>query len=231
MWAFPLAASIVSLVFAGLLGRQFVARRRPYQLLWALALLMYAAASFALFLGVVDGWSEAEYQADWLFGAVLNVPYLAVGELYLLVKDRRVNTVVLVLLLFATAFAFARVRSATPVPSALATDLPQGKEAWANDPSVLDLARLYAFPAYFLLLGGTLWSAWTMRGRPDLRDRFVGTLLIAIGATIVAAGSAFALTGNLVGFSLTLSVGITAMFVGFLRASRPSRAASARSET
>jgi hypothetical protein len=231
MWVFPLAASIVSLVFAGLLGRQFVARRRPYQLLWAIALLMYAAASFALFLGVLDGWSEAEYQAYWLFGAVLNVPYLAMGELYLLVKDRRVNTVVLVLLLFATAFAFARVRSATPVPAALAADLPKGKEAWANDTFVLDLARFYAFPAYFLLLGGTLWSAWKMRGRPDLRDRFVGTLLIAIGATIVAAGSAFALTGNLVGFSLTLSVGIAVMFVGFLRASRSSPVATAQTAT
>ena len=60
-----------------------------------------------------------------------------------------------------------------------------------------------------------------MRGRPELRDRFVGTLLIALGATVVAAGAAFAATGLLVGFIGTLVAGICVMFWGFLRASRP----------
>ena len=72
-----------------------------------------------------------------------------------------------------------------------------------------------------MLLGGALWSAWRMRGRPDLRDRFIGTLLIASGATIVAAGATFAAYGNLPGFCITLVAGIAVMFVGFLRASRP----------
>jgi hypothetical protein len=222
MWLFPLAASVIALVFAVLLLRQFADRRRPSQLLWAIAILMYAIASFCLFLGVLGGWSPAEYRLYWLFGAVLNVPYLAMGELYLLSRDRRVTATALVLLLFATAFAVARIRTATLDVGALASNLPQGKEVWANDTFVLDLARYYAFPAYIFLVGGTLWSAWKMRGRPELRYRFVGTLLIAIGATIVAAGSAFALTGNFVGFSITLTTGIAVMFWGFLRASRPS---------
>jgi hypothetical protein len=190
---------------------------------------MYAVASFCLFLGVLGGWSPTEYRLYWLFGAVLNVPYLAVGELYLLSRDRRVTTTVLVFLLFATAFAVARIRTATLDVGALTADLPQGKEVWSRDTFALDLARYYAFPAYFFLVGGTLWSAWKMRGRPDLRDRFTGTLLIAIGATIVAAGSAFALTGNFVGFSLTLTAGIAVMFWGFLRASRPGSSDRARS--
>ena len=221
MFVFPLAATIVSLAFAALLTRQFLARRRPYQAIWAIALLMYAVASFALFLGVRGGWSTGGYRAYWLFGAVLNVPYLALGELYLLVKNRILNTVFLILLLFATAFAASRVRTGHIDVSALAKDLPRGKDVWAGDTFALDLARLYAIPTYFLLVAGTLWSAWRMRGAPDLRDRFFGTLGIAVGATIVAAGSAFALTGNFVGFSLTLSLGIAVMFWGFVRASRP----------
>src|SRR6266571_5339673 len=80
--------------------------------------------------------------------------------------------------------------------------------------------RVYCIPAYVVLVGGTLWSAWRMRGRPELRDRFAGTLAIAIGATVVAAGSAFAATGDSTGFSLTLAAGIAVMFYGFLRASR-----------
>jgi hypothetical protein len=60
-----------------------------------------------------------------------------------------------------------------------------------------------------------------MRGRPELRYRFWGTLLIALGATVIAGvGSAFAALGHLLPFSLALLVGIAVMFGGFLRASR-----------
>ncbi len=226
MWAVPLAAGAIALVFAALLVRHYTLRRRPAQLLWAAALLMYAGASLALALGVLDGWSGAEYRWYWALGAVLNVPYLAAGELFLLVRDRRVRLGAILSIVFATAFALARVRTGTLDLAALGRDLPLGREAWRRDPFVLDLARYYAFPAYFFLLGGTLWSAWRMRGRPDLRDRFFGTLGIAVGATVVAAGSAFALTGQLVGFSATLAVGIAVMFWGFLRASRRPASAS-----
>ena len=71
-----------------------------------------------------------------------------------------------------------------------------------------------------MLLLGTLWSAWKMRGRPELRDRFYGTLLIALGASVVAGGATFAAFGNLPGFCITLVLGICVMFAGFLRASR-----------
>jgi lipopolysaccharide export LptBFGC system permease protein LptF len=60
-----------------------------------------------------------------------------------------------------------------------------------------------------------------LRGRPELRDRFLGTLLIAFGATIIAGfGSAFAALGHLAPFSISLLVGIALMFIGFLRATR-----------
>ena len=55
---------------------------------------------------------------------------------------------------------------------------------------------------------GALWSAWRMRGRPELKDRFIGTLLIVLGATIIAGfGSAFAALGDLAPFSVALLVG------------------------
>ena len=221
MAVFPLIAALVALVFSALLVRQYVSRRRPYQLAWALALLMYAAASGALFLGVLSGWTPTEYRVYWLFGAVLNVPFLALGEIALLVRNKAFVNAATLLLVFGTAFATTRIRTAGLDATALGKDLPSGKDVFAHDPFATDLARYYAFPAYFLLIGGTLWSAWKMRGAPQLRDRFVGTLLIAVGATVVAAGSAFALKGVLVGFSATLAAGVALMFLGFLRASRP----------
>ena len=82
-------------------------------------------------------------------------------------------------------------------------------------------------PRTSILLGGTLWSAWRMRGRPELRDRFLGTLLIAFGATIIAGfGSAFAALGYPVPFSISLLVGIC---VDVLRV--PARGTATRSRT
>src|SRR5439155_4809455 len=170
MWVLPLAAALVALVFAALLGRQYLDRRRPYQLLWVIALLMYAIASIALFAGVLSGWTTSAFRVYWLFGAVLTVPYLAMGEVYLLVKNRVVVNALLLLLVFASAFAVSRIRTAAIDPAALGSRLPSGKDAWAADPFVLHMAQIYAYPTYAFLVAGTLWSAWRMRSAPHLRE-------------------------------------------------------------
>jgi hypothetical protein len=223
MGVLPFLAGVVSLAFAGLLGRQWVARRRPAQAAWAVALLLFAGASFALFLGTVGGWSEVEFKAYWLLGAVVNVPFLAQGELWLLVRDRRVTTATLLVVVFGTAYATARIVRAPVNFDALAQDLPLGREVFGGDAEAVMLARVFSYSGYAVLLAGTLWSAWRMRGRSELRDRFLGTRAIAGGATVVAVGAAFAAAGNLPGFSLTLAAGIAVMFWGFLRTSRPRR--------
>ena len=221
MWVFPLLAAAVALVFAGQLARQWVARRRPYQLLWSLALGMYAVASVVAAAGVMRGWTAIDFRLYWALGAVLNVPFLAAGELELLVRDRTVHVVADLVLVFLVAYVVATLRQAPIHTEALAQRLPSGKHVFGDGTAAHRLPQLISIPSYTLLLGGALWSAWRMRGRPELKDRFVGTLLIALGATIVAGGATFAAYGNLPGFCLTLVAGIAVMFVGFLRASRP----------
>jgi hypothetical protein len=230
MWVFPSLAAVVALAFAAMLARQFAGRRRSYQAIWAVALLMYAVASLCVALGAANGWTSGEFRVYWTLGAVLNVPFLAQGELDLLIRSRAVRSVLYVVLAFVTAYTIARVRTALVHPGALAEDLPSGKEVFGDGTPAHRLPQLVSIPAYLVLVGGALWSAWRMRGRPELTDRFRGTLGIAIGATVIAGfGSAFAALGRLLEFSLALLVGIAIMFWGFLRASRspPSPPASA----
>jgi hypothetical protein len=223
MWVFPSLAALVALVFAALLARQFAERRRSSQAFWAAALLMYAVACTMVALGAADGWTSGEFRVYWTLGAVLNVPFLAQGELDLLVRNRTVRFALYVLLAFISAYAIAVVRTA-PMPggaAALAERLPSGKEVFGDGSPAHRLPQLISIPAYLILVGGAIWSAWRMRGRPELRDRFVGTLLIVVGATVIAGfGSAFAALGMLLPFSIALLVGIVIMFGGFLRASR-----------
>jgi uncharacterized membrane protein len=219
MWVFPLVAAVVAFVFAGTLAARYGRRRQAYQLAWAIALGMYGIASLMAVLGVVNGWTTAEFAAYWALGAVLNVPFLAGGEVMLLARSRTVDLITWLVLIFVVAYTVAVVRHATMDAGALLDRLPSGKEVFGDATAPHRLPQLISIPSYMILLVGTLWSAWTMRGRPDLRDRFVGTLLIAVGATIVAGGATFAAFGNLPGFCVTLVAGIVVMYLGFLRAS------------
>ena len=221
MWVFPLVAAAVAFAFAFLLARQYVRRRRSYQLLWAIALLMYAVASLAVALGALSGWTRLGFEVYWLFGAVLNVPFLAAGELQLLIRNRTVDLVIDAVLVFLVAYSISVMRGAAYDALALSQHLPSGKHVFGDGSPTHRLPQLISIPSYLVLVGGTLWSAWRMRGRPELKDRFVGTLLIAIGATVIAgSGSTFAALGNLPLFSASLLAGIAVMFWGFLRASR-----------
>jgi hypothetical protein len=229
---FPLGAAIIAAVFASGLVQRFLARHRPYEGVWAVALFMFAAASFALFLGVVRGWQAPDYRVYWLFGAVLNVPFLAQGEIYLLIHRRAVAHAIFVVLLAGTAFAVWKVLGAPLHQAPLAKSLPLGKDVLGDNSAPYRLSQLYAFPAYFLLLGGLVWAAAGMKGKPELRDRTAGTLAIAVGATLVAIGSGVGAGFDIVPvFSVGLAAGIAVMFWGFLRASRRSPAPVASTAT
>lgn len=224
MWVFPSAAAVVALVFAVALGRRFAERRQVYLALWCGALLMYAVASGAVAAGASAGWNRSLFEVFWIFGAVLNVPLLAAGEVQLLGRNRILDTAVWIVLAFVCAYTIAVTRGAAVNASALAEQLPSGKEVFGDGSPAHRLPQLISIPSYLVLVGGAVWSAWRMRGRSDLRDRFVGTLLVAIGATITAAaGSAFAALGNLPLFSLSLLAGVAVMFAGFWRATRSRR--------
>jgi hypothetical protein len=221
--AFPLAAAAVSAVFGVHLLARFGRRRgsNPAEGVWGVAMLMYAAASAAFALGVLDEWSSAEFRTYWLFGAVLNVPYLAVGELYLLARNRWVGHALLIVVLALTAYATLEIRTAPVSTSQLAEDFPLGRDVFGDGSVPHRLAQYYSYPAYLFLVVGTVWSAVRMRGNPELVTRFNGLLLLAIGATVVAVGSGVgAGLGNFVVFSVALAAGVILMYWGFLTATR-----------
>jgi hypothetical protein len=222
--ALPIAATLIALVFGVHLLARSGRRKSTFEGVWGVAMLMFAVASGALALGVADGWSPVEFRAYWLFGAVLNVPYLALGEAYLLIRRQWVGHLLLVVVLGATAWASAEVRTAPLDIEVLRTqEFFTGREVLGEQAPARTLAMLYSYAGTAILVLGILWSALQMRGRQELRGRFYGVLLIALGALVVAGGAAFAAAANFAGFSLTLSAGVAVMYWGFLTATRVSR--------
>jgi hypothetical protein len=84
----PLGSSLLSFVFAVFLLDQWRERRKPYQLIWTIGMLMYGVSAGTEFLGGALGWSEPLYRAWYLTGAVWVAGWLGLGTMYLLAKTR-----------------------------------------------------------------------------------------------------------------------------------------------
>jgi hypothetical protein len=217
MWLFPLGAAVVSALFAALLGRQWLQRRRPNVAAWTIALGMFAVASFAPAVGMLGRWTPAWFRIYYLFGAVVNVPVLGLGTIYLL-GSRRLGHASAALVVIASVTAAAIVWQTQLDAASLATNgIPKGSEVVSG--GVRTLARVYSFAGFFVVLGGAVWSALRLaRTRQDrLRRIAVGNGLIASGTLVVALGSGFAFYGRGLPFAVGLFAGVCLMFWGFLK--------------
>ncbi|MFN2488817.1 MAG: hypothetical protein ABR529_03575 [Actinomycetota bacterium] len=217
MWFFPLGAAVVSGVFAVAVGLQWARRRRPNLLAWAIALAMFALASFAPAVGMLEGWTPAWFRIYYLFGAIVNVPVLGLGTIYLL-GSRRIGHVCAALVTVASVVAAVIVWQAHLEAQLLDTGgIPKGSEVMSE--GVRLLARIYSFAGFFVVLGGALWSAYrlTRQKRAELRPLAVANGLIAAGTFVVALGSGFAFYGRGLPFAVGLFGGVCLMFWGFLK--------------
>src|SRR3954447_15890188 len=78
------AAPLVALAFALSTFERWLDRRKPHEGAWTVALFLFAGASAALWGGAAFGWNELWFRLFYLLGAVINVPFLALGTVYLL---------------------------------------------------------------------------------------------------------------------------------------------------
>lgn len=303
-------ATAVSGLFAVTLLRRWWdrGRRNTALMVWGVALLMFCTASAALLSGVVGGWTSAEFRVFYLFGAVLNVPWLALGSivvnadrqavsrwsgvvllilaavlarqvvvadtpvlwapaagfavawgLVLLVGLRRVVVIgaAAVLVAYSVAASVLVIDAAyvAPLPR---TGLPEGAELFA--PIVRGFAiggnvvgAITVVVSALVSSAAIVWqrpdrdararivtdtreygwvdaiARWIFRGRTGrgvvLAHLVRGNLMIALGVAIAAAGGVFSFLGDTAGHAVGFTLGVTVMYAGFVRTTRPRDAA------
>lgn len=236
--ALAAASTIVAVAFGLSTLDRWLRRRRPHELAWSIAMALFAVASLALWWAESRGWSNGSFRIFFAFGAIVNVPWLGLGTVYLLAGPRVGNATMRALLVFS-GFAIGVVLTA-PIKGLIdPTTLPTGSEHF--DPLPRILAAVGSSIPALVIFGGAAWSAWrVIRGNtPALttlatrnvrsaRRLAVGNVLIAAGAAILSASGTF--SGRLGAdrsFAITLLVGIVVLFVGFLVASNSTHSSSA----
>lgn len=215
------AASLVALAFTLSTLERWVDRRRPQELAWTSALAMFTVAAFSLWYGSAVEWGGVGFRLFYLFGAVLDVPVLALGTMYLFTDRRSADRVALGVAL-VSAFA-AGVMLVAPMRQAVpAHRLPQGSEVFGPLPRVL--AAVASGGGALVLLGGAVVSAvGAARSRRPGGSRMVTANSLIAAGTLALAGSGLlnSVLGDMQAFAVALLLGITLLFAGFLVASSP----------
>lgn len=208
----PLVTAVVSGAFAILVAVQYARKRRPALLAWTVGLLLFTVAAFMGFLARSGGATEVEYRLFYLFGAITNVAWLALGTVYIVAP--RFGRVALGIVLALSAVAVYAV-FASPVDVAVAVDTGKG---YPDGSLPRILAGIGSGVGSLVLIGGALWSAWVFLRRRHQGRRALANVIIAIGVFIVAAGGTVAFTGASGILEFTNLIGVSVMFVGFLLA-------------
>lgn len=234
--ALAASATLVAIGFALSTTDRWLRRRRPHDLAWSVSLALFAIGAGALWWAEVRGWSLATFRVFYLAGAVLNVPWLSLGTVYLLagqtIGDRLRGWLVGLSGLSTGVVLFAPTRT-----SVSGTELPTGKDVFGVAPRVL--AAVGSGVSALVIIVGALWSVYRLARRrepamPSVRrvasspaQLVVGNLLIAAGTIVLSAsGTVAGRLGKDTAFSLTLLIGVSVLFGGFLVASTTPRRAT-----
>ena len=152
---------------------------------------------------------------------MLNVAWLALGSVELLAGPLTRRAYLAGLGAF-TAVSVVLIALARVTPADLAGRLlPEGKEFLPV--AVRVLAVLGNVVGTVIVVGGAVASGLALRSRRDLRPRFEGNLLIALGVVLAASGGVFAFLASSDKLALGLALGASVMYLGFRRASAPVR--------
>jgi hypothetical protein len=217
-------ATAVATVFAQATGVRYSRSKAPYQGAWTFALALFALASAALATAASTGWDQGTFRVFYLLGAVLNVPWLALGTLYLL-GGRKLGDRVRSFLVLFTGFGLGVILAA-PMHGVILRDggIPVGKDHFDVLPRVLAAAG--SGVGAIVVFGGAAYSAirFARRRTPGTGPLAGGNALIALGTLILSSGGLLqGAVGQDEGFTISLAAGIVVVYLGFVVASSAGR--------
>jgi hypothetical protein len=205
--AVALAATLVALAFAFSTFERWLARRRRHELAWTVALGLFVIAAAALAVGAGLGWDGATFRVFYLFGAILDVPFLALGTVYLLL-GRHAGDRVAVALGLLGAFAAGVVVMAPFTAAIPRHTLVQGSHVFPLLPRVL--AAVASAGGAVVIVAGSVWSI--ARRRAVLANALIATGTLVLGASGLFNSVFDAMTA----FAVALMAGISLIFGGYL---------------
>ena len=209
-----LLAALAATLFAVDLWVDYRRRPRPHIAAYGIGMTMFAFATWAFFTGLYFGWSGPGYRTFYLFGAILNIPFLALGSMFLVVGKRSGHGMAIVL------------GAITAISTTLTTTVPFAGHL--PDTGVPHEVFADGFgPRLFAIIGGaagtTILVALALVSvlRFWRRNRKIvwGNLLILAGTLAAASGGTGLALGESSAFAVSLFAAVTLIWAGYKVAS------------
>jgi hypothetical protein len=208
----PIATTIVASWFATIVLRRYRERGGTHLLWWGVGLVLYGVGTLTESLTTIFGWNAWVFRAWYVTGALCGGAPLAQGTVYLLLK-RRTAHILSAMLLLATVTGAVLVLLSPVAPSAVDPHRLTGQSLeWQRIRLLSPFINTYA--AIFLI-GGAIVSAMRYRAQPENRHKYLGNVLIAIGAILPGIGGTFTRYGYVEVLYVTEFVGLLLIYTGF----------------
>lgn len=212
--AVSLGAAVLSGLFAALVVRGFLQRRKPCSLMWGVGLAMFTLVMAVQVVAELAGWTEAAFKAWYLLGTGL-VAFLGAGSVYVVHRSMGHVFAAYVVGMFLLFLALV-VSGAVDAGILAAYDggaHPSG-EAWIS-PWPRRMSPFFTIPGSVTLIGIALYGL--------VRYRLRYNAYIAFGAVILAVGTGLARFGVPSLIYAAEFAGVALMFLGFWKATEWAR--------
>jgi len=209
----PVVTTICSLFFCIELFTRYRRKGGGLHLLWwGIGMATYGLGTFTEAWTTLFGWNPTVFRSWYVAGAFLGGYPLAQGSIYLLMKRRFAHAsawIVSSLIAIAGVLVFL-----TPLDTSLAEAHRLSGQVieWRWLRLVSPFINLYSV---VFLVGGAVVSALRFRRAPALRHRYIGNILIAVGAILPGIGGAMTRAGYVEALYLTELVGLCLIWVGY----------------
>ena len=220
----PIVTTIVAWVFAYVIMQRYRQRRSgPHLAWWAGGVAIYGLGTFTEAAVTVFGWHEALFRAWYISGALLGGAPLAQGTVYLLLRRRTANVLaaalVIVVLVAATFVLLTPIDVSLVEPHRLSGRVMEWNWVRFFSPFI----NTYAF---IFLVGGAVLSAVRYRRDPAMHHRYVGNVLIAVGALLPGIGGTATRLGHVEVLYVTEFFGLLLIWAGYRWNTRMSTASA-----
>lgn len=215
-WIWPLVTAILGFVFTALLVAQYLKRRKPHQLAWAVGFLLYTIpAVMESYSEYARYWDPTMYRFYYVMAAIL-VSFLGLGTVYLVFKRRLWGHIFLAYILVVLAVFLYRAMTADLITANLVPGITVGGTAMPQ--SVRVFSFLNTVPGTLSLLLGSIYSIVRFLPNKAYRYRVWANVLIITGTMIIATAGSMARTGRSVGLYPAEMLGAAFLLWGFLKA-------------
>jgi hypothetical protein len=215
----PIFTTLISAAFAYVILSRYRSKPQAKHLLWwGIGVAIYGAGTLVESLTTLFGWHVVFFKAWYIVGALLGGAPLALGTVYLLMGKRAGDiaavTLVWIVGVTSTFVVLSPIRTELIDPAILNSKVLEWQTIRIVSPFVNGLAALF-------LIGGAFYSAGQYFRRPEMRNRFIGNLLIAVGAILPGVGGMMSRMGHTEGLYVGELIGIILIWYGYRYCQKP----------